>query len=66
MIDNENNSTETKIAFVIQWNHMQILKHIFPLSIVAAIVEETIFCVHGGLSPDTYNPETVSWIKIYK
>ena len=44
---------------------MQILKHIFPLSIVAAIVEETIFCVHGGLSPDTYNPETVSWIKIY-
>ena len=40
-------------------------KHIFPLSIVAAIVEETIFCVHGGLSPDTYNPEMVSCIKIY-
>ena len=44
---------------------MQILKHIFPLSIVAAIVEETIFCVHGGLSPDTYNPEMVRFIKIY-
>ena len=40
-------------------------KHVFPLSIVAAIVEETIFCVHGGLSPDTYNPEMVSCIKIY-
>ena len=38
-------------------------KHILPLSIVAAIVEETIFCVHGGLSPDTYNPEMVSCIK---
>ena len=40
-------------------------KHVFPLSIVAAIVEETIFCVHGGLSPDTYNPEMVRCIKIY-
>ena len=31
--------------------------------IIAAIIEDAIFCVHGGLSPDSYNPEQVSSMK---
>ena len=61
--DKEKSNIVAKMYLIIQLNDMQIFKNISPFSVLAAIVEETIFCVHGGLSPDTYNPEMVSCIK---
>ena len=34
-----------------------------PLFPTAALVENTIFCMHGGLSPDLYDPRELNKIE---
>ena len=53
----------SNVKCIVAWTnkvYCQLLCNLLLFDL-AAIIEDAIFCTHGGLSPDLYNPDLVSY-----